>query len=151
MTRWLTEDEQRVWRLWLEVVQRQTSAIEDDLQERSALSLSDYEILVTLSETPDQEARMSELADRAIISRSRLTYRVDRLVTKGYVVREGAEADRRGVVARLTPAGMEHLEAAAPHHVARVQSLLFDHVDRNDLRQLNTILRKLIGPARGET
>lgn len=150
MTRWLTDDEQQVWRLWLEVVQRQTAAIEDDLQAHSALSLSDYEILVTLSETPGREARMSELANRAIISRSRLTYRVDRLVKKGYVVREGAGEDRRGVVARLTPAGMEHLEAAAPHHVERVQSLLFDHLDRADVEDLHTILSKLVGPARGE-
>lgn len=150
MTRWLTDDEQQIWRLWLEVVQRQTAAIEDDLHARSALSLSDYEILVTLSETAGGEARMSELASRAIISRSRLTYRVDRLVRKGYVVREGADDDRRGVVAKLTPAGMEHLEGAARHHVECVQSLLFDHLDRADLEQLHTILTKLLGPARGE-
>lgn len=150
MTRWLTEDEQQVWRLWLEVVQRQTAAIEDDLHEQSALSLSDYEILVTLSETPSREARMSELADRAIISRSRLTYRVDRLVTKGYVVREGADGDRRGVVAKLTDAGMAHLVDAAPHHVATVRSLIFDHLDPDDLDVLHAILSKLIGPARGE-
>lgn len=148
MTKWLTEDEQRVWRLWLEVVQRQMAAIEDDLQEQSALSLSDYEILVTLSETPDGEARMSELADRAIISRSRLTYRVDRLVDQGYLVREEAGDDRRGVVAKLTPAGMRHLEEAAPHHVATVQALIFDQLDRADLDDLGSILSKLVEPAR---
>jgi DNA-binding MarR family transcriptional regulator len=146
----LTEDEQRAWRLWLEVVQRQTSAIEDDLQQHSGLSLSDYEILVTLSETPAREVRMSELAERAIISRSRLTYRVDRLVDKGHVVRNDADGDGRGVVAKLTPAGMQHLEQAAPHHVAKVRSLLFDHLDPVDLEGLNELLAKMIGPARGE-
>ena len=80
MTRWLTEEEQQVWRRWLEVAQRQMVAIDDDLQRTSDLSLPDYEILVMLSEIPDREARMSDLAERAIISRSRLTYRVDRAV-----------------------------------------------------------------------
>lgn len=148
MTKWLTEDEQKVWRLWLEVAQKQMATIDDDLQHHSQLSMSDYEILVTLSESPAQEARMSELADRAIISRSRLTYRVDRLVGLGYVVREEAGGDRRGVLAKLTPEGMAHLEAAAPHHVATVQSLLFEHLDATDLADLHRILTRLVEPVR---
>ena len=151
MTRWLTEEEQQVWRRWLEVAQRQMVAIDDDLQRTSDLSLPDYEILVMLSEIPDREARMSDLAERAIISRSRLTYRVDRLVKCGYVERCEADGDRRGVVARLTPAGMAHLVEAAPHHVETVQSLLFERLDDEDVAALRRILDKLIGPAREAT
>ncbi len=150
MTKWLTEDQQRVWRLWYEVVQRQMLAVDDDLQECSELTTSDYEILVQLSESPNHEARMSDLADRAIVSRSRLTYRIDRLERLGIVTRDGADGDRRGVVARLTPAGMKHLEAAAPHHVERVQELMFEQLDNDDVEALHHILLKLVGPARGE-
>jgi DNA-binding MarR family transcriptional regulator len=149
MTKWLTDEEQQVWRLWLEVIQRQLIDLEDDLDEHSNLTMSDYEILVTLSESPSSEARMSELAERAIISRSRLTYRVDRLVERGLVTREDAGGDRRGVLARLTPAGMRHLEEAAPHHVAKVQELLFEQLTAEDLAALRCILDKLTGPLRG--
>ncbi len=83
MTKWLTEAEQHTWRLWVQVTQRAFSAFEEDLQGPADLTMSDYEVLATLSESPDHEARMSDLADRAIISRSRLTYRIDRLVKKG--------------------------------------------------------------------
>lgn len=148
MTEWLTSEQQTVWRLWLEVMQRQNVELDDDLQARSDLTLSDYEVLVTLSESPDHEARMSELADRAIISRSRLTYRVDRLVKQGLVTRGDAGTDRRGVVAKLTDDGMRHLEAAAPHHVTKVQELIFEHLDAEDLAALRSILDKLVGPAR---
>ena len=151
MTKWLSEQEQVVWRLWLEVVQRQMVAFDDDLQKRSQLSMSDYEILVTLSESPEREARMSDLASRAIISRSRVTYRVDRLEKCGYVKREEAGGDGRGVVAKLTEAGMAHLVEAAPHHVARVQSLLFEHLDTGDLDDLRRILDKLVVSAREAT
>lgn len=144
MTKWLTKEQQHVWRLWLEVTQRQTQAIDDDLQATSDLTLSDYEILVTLSESPDHEARMSELADRAIISRSRLTYRVDRMVKKGFVVRMDAGTDRRGVIAKLTEEGMRHLVVAAPQHVDKVQQLLFEHLDSDELKALSSILDKLV-------
>ena len=148
MTKWLTNDEQQAWRLWLEVIQRQMVELEDDLQDHSTLTMSDYEILVTLSESPSRESRMSELADRAIISRSRLTYRVDRLVERGFVTRCDAGTDRRGVLARLTPEGMRYLEEAAPRHVAKVQELLFDQLTPEDVASLHRILEKLSGTLR---
>lgn len=148
MTKWLTQEQQDVWRLWLEVTQRHINEFDDDLQDHSSLTMSDYEVLVTLSESPNNEARMSELARRAIISRSRLTYRVDRMVKKGYVVRADSGADRRGVVAKLTDEGMRHLEAAAPKHVDKVQALLFERLDGNDLEVLRGLLDKLVDPVR---
>lgn len=148
MTKWLTEEQQEVWRLWIEVIRRQTTELDDDLQADADLTMSDYEVLVTLSESPGHEARMSDLADRAVISRSRLTYRIDRLVKMGYVVRCGAGTDRRGVLARLTDEGMAHLVAAAPGHVAKVRELIFDNLDCDDLDALRGILSKLVGPAR---
>lgn len=148
MTQWLSEEQQQVWRLWLEVTQRQIVQIDDDLQEQSDLTMSDYEVLVTLSESPDRRARMSDLASRAVISRSRLTYRVDRLEKKGFVSRCDAGTDRRGVMAELTDTGMQHLVDAAPKHVDKVRELLFDQLDDTDLVALRAILEKLTGPAR---
>lgn len=146
MTKWLTEAEQHTWRLWVQVTQRAFSAFEEDLQSTADLTMSDYEVLVTLSESPDHEARMSDLADRAIISRSRLTYRIDRLVKKGYIIRAGAGTDRRGVVAKLTDEGMAHLVAAAPSHVATVQRVLFERLSDDDVAALTNILTKLADP-----
>jgi len=143
MTKWLTQEEQEVWRRWVGVTQRLFNEFEDDLQTQSGLTMSDYEILVTLSESPGREARMSELAERAIISRSRLTYRVDRMVKSGLVTRADADQDRRGVVAKLTDAGMQHLVDAAPKHVDKVQQLLFSQLDGEDVQALKGILDKL--------
>jgi len=148
MTKWLTKEEQAMWRLWVEVTQRLFNEFEDDLQTVSGLTMSDYEILVALSESPDREARMNELADRAIISRSRLTYRVDRMVRKGFITRADSGEDRRGVVARLTDEGMHHLEDAAPKHVDKVQQLIFGQLDGHDVKTLKGMLDKLAGPLR---
>jgi DNA-binding MarR family transcriptional regulator len=93
------------------------------------LTLADYEVLVHLSEAPDQQLRMAELADLALMSRSRLTYRVDRLVRKGLVDRRPCETDRRGAFAVITAEGQDLLRRAAPIHVLGVRKYLFSSSD----------------------
>ena len=68
------------------------------------LSMHDYEILVELSEATRSRLRMTELADRTAQSRSRLSHQVSRMESRGLVVREGCEGDKRGTFAVLTDA-----------------------------------------------
>jgi len=91
---------------------------------------------------------MSDQADRGVISRSRLTYRVNRLVDRGFVFRCEADTDGRGVLAQLTDEGMAHLVAMAPGHVHKVQELIFERLDARDLDDLQRILDKLAEPVR---
>ncbi|MEZ5342980.1 MAG: MarR family transcriptional regulator [Acidimicrobiales bacterium] len=98
------------------------------LQERSDLTLTDYVILVNLSEAPDRKIRMNELADITVVSRSRMTYRIDSLVRRGYIDRVICDDDRRGLYASLTDEGFTKLAEAAPDHVEDVRSVLFDQI-----------------------
>lgn len=143
MTRWLSDDEQQVWRTYLDVVARQMEALDHDLQERSDLALTDYEILVMLAEAPNQQVRMSELANLVIVSRSRLTYRVDRLAERGLVKRVDFVDDRRGVLAAITDAGIELLAEAAPGHVDLVRRLIFDHIEPNELEMFSAVVARM--------
>ncbi len=117
-TQWLSGAEQAAWRTSLSAVQLLNSAVDNQLQRDSGLSHADYEILVRLSEEPEHALRMSELADRALFSRSRLSHAVGRLEKSGLVRREPYPDDRRGLCAVLTERGLQTLEAAAPGHVA---------------------------------
>ena len=85
-TRWLTADQQKVWRTYLLGAARLNERLEADLQ-RAGLDLPEYEILVTLEEAPDRRRRMSELADAVHQSRSRLTHTIARMEKSGLVVR----------------------------------------------------------------
>ncbi len=144
MTRWLSEQEQTVWRNYLEVIARQMETFDHDLQEQAGLALTDYEILVMLSEAPTHRLRMSELAGKVIVSRSRLTYRVDRLVGRGLIERHEFSDDRRGVLALITDAGLEALAAAAPGHLEVVRAQVFDHLSDHELEVFSTILAKMV-------
>jgi len=133
--RWLTDEQQRVWRTYLDA----TSRIDQHLDARLrpfGLDLGEYEILVRLSESPGRSQRMSELADAVRQSRSRLTHTVTRMEAKGLITRIPCPDDRRGVIAVLTDAGYALLGEAAPTHVESVRECFIDVVDPNDFEAL---------------
>lgn len=142
--RWLDDDERGAWLAVLRFSVRFVDRLDRELQEEFDLTLGDYEILAYLSETPGGQLRMTELADTALVSRSRLTYRVDRLVDRGLVVRRSCPTDRRGVFAQLTASGRRMLERAAPVHVAGVRRYLIDHTTPRSRRSLVTLLQQAI-------
>ncbi len=138
--RWLSAEEQRVWRAFLVGVQTLLSTVEGQLQRESAIPFGYYEILVRLSEAPDRSMRMSQLAEASTSSKSRLSHAVARLEERGWVQRTDCEADRRGQFARLTDAGFAALVAAAPSHVEQVRRSLFDRITPEQASQLSAIM-----------
>jgi DNA-binding MarR family transcriptional regulator len=137
--RWLTDDEQRIWRLFMNAVRDFNAHLDRQLRRDSGMPVAYYEILVHLSEAPGRSLRMSELADLARSSRSRLSHAVAALEKAGYVSRCATDADRRGSVAQLTDNGFAVLEAAAPGHVTEVRKHLFDVLTPEQQRKLGEI------------
>jgi DNA-binding MarR family transcriptional regulator len=131
-SRWLTGAEQSVWRDFLDVTRLLMDRLNRQLVEDAGMTLAEYEVLVQVSEAPDRRLRMSELADRVVNSRSRLTHTVRRLEERGWVTREDCPLDRRGIWCVLLPEGRAVLQAAAPGHVDAVRSIIFDALDRAD-------------------
>jgi DNA-binding MarR family transcriptional regulator len=86
-----------------------------------------------------------QLVAETLVTSGTMTNRVDRLVTRGYVEREPDPTDRRGVIVRLTPTGMEVVDAALSDLLAHEHELLAElgAVERNDLAAL---LRGLLRP-----
>ena len=152
MTRWLTDDEQQAWRAWIAASLLLPDRLSRDLQDEAGIALADYEILVYLSESPDRRLRMSELADRNLSSRSRLSHQVDRLSDAGLVDRQPCSDDRRGYFAVLTPQGWDFLVASAPAHVASVREHLVDVLTPDEFAELGRLCAKVterLRPAEG--
>jgi DNA-binding MarR family transcriptional regulator len=137
--RWLSENEQRAWRAYLNANRVLTEALECQLQREADIPHGYYEILVRLSEAPDRELRMSQLAEASISSKSRISHAVSRLEERGWVRRVDCAADKRVQICRLTDAGFTALAAAAPGHVERVRSAVFDALSPAQVTQLRRI------------
>lgn len=138
-TRWLTSEEQDAWRAFLRGASLLLERLDAELLETHGLTLADYEILVRLSEAPRGGVRMSDLAEQALVSKSRLTYRVDRLVSEGLVERRPCPSDRRGSLAVLTPTGRRRLERAAPTHVDGVVAYLLEQCSARDVATVGRV------------
>lgn len=135
---WLDEGQQRAWRAYLRAGRLLDVALDRDLGD--GVQLSEYEILVQLSEAPQRRRRMSEIADLVVQSRSRLTHTASRLERQGWVAREQCSGDRRGVELLLTDEGMAELVRLAPVHVASVRRHLVDLITPEQLTELGTIM-----------
>ncbi len=147
--RWLNPGEQAVWRAFLDVSRLLFEQLNRQLSDEAGMSLAEYEILVQLSEAPERRLRMSELADRVVSSRSRITHTVGRLQDRGLVLREPCADDGRGVLCVLTDDGFARLEGAAPGHVEMVRTIMFDPLDPPDVEHLGVALTKMREKLRG--
>ena len=143
VTRWLSRREQEVWRAHLVATVMLHDRLAAELEAATGLTMADYELLVQLSESEGRRLRMSALAGRSLVSRSRLSHAVSRLEERGWVRREPCADDRRGAWAILTDEGFALLEAAAPVHVEGVRSHLFDQLTREQQAALGAASRAI--------
>jgi Transcriptional regulators len=102
------------WRGLLVAHSRLVPAVEADLRAAGQVPLSWYDVLLELNAAPDRRLRMSELGQRTVLSRTRVSRVVDELATAGLAERQPDQADGRSSFAALTPAGREALRRAWP-------------------------------------
>jgi DNA-binding MarR family transcriptional regulator len=122
---WLTEEQQRIWRAYLYVEAQLPAHLNRQLQAASGLSITEYGVLVQLSEAPGGRMRPFELGKSLNWEQSRLSHQIARMETREFVTREQCPSDKRGAFIVLTPSGRTAIEAAAPGHVDAVRDLVF--------------------------
>src|SRR5206468_12382706 len=125
------------WRSLLRAHATLMRQLDTDLEEKTGMALADFDVLAQLALAGD-ELRMTDLAARALISRSGMTRRLARLVDEGLVRRLAHDADARGVLVALTDAGLARMVEVAPVHVRGVRELF---IDRLGDRELDTLAR----------
>ena len=117
--------------------------LEADLLATHQLALPAYDVLVQLVEAPGHRLRMTELADRVLLSRSGLTRLVDRLERDGLVCRATTPQDARGVLAVLTDAGYARLREASRTHLRGIREHVVTPLTEQELRDLRRVMDRL--------
>ncbi|MEV6774000.1 MarR family winged helix-turn-helix transcriptional regulator [Nocardia sp. NPDC051030] len=142
MTRWLNDEEQTTWQAFIRMRQRLEAALAAGLTQ-DGLSMSDYEVLVALSSAGGQ-LRAKELGAEICWDKSRLSKHLSRMAARGLVDRCQAADDARGREVRLTDAGRQALETAAPNHVELVRRLLVDDMTPVEAAALRSLAAKVV-------
>ena len=147
--RWLNAAEMKAWRRYIIASRRLLEALDNDLEGHD-LSMADYEILAQLSDAPERKMRMSELAEIALLSRSRLSHRMKVMEKAGWVKREACPSDKRGYFAVMTAKGWKAIVAAAPDHVESVRTRFVDHLSKADQEVIAAIFNRIEDSLRKE-
>ena len=127
------------WRSLLQAHASLVRQLETELERETGLALADFDVLAQLALAAGR-LRMSELATRALISRSGMTRRVTRLVDEGLVSRAEADGDGRGIVVALTDAGVDRLVETLPVHVRGINDYFVSRLSAEDLAVLERAL-----------
>ncbi|HWU07649.1 MAG TPA: MarR family transcriptional regulator [Streptomyces sp.] len=141
--RWLDDDEQQTWLAMVAMLVGLPAALDAQLQRDAGISHFEYQVLAGLSMSPEHTLRMSDLAEFAEASLSRLSHTAKRLENKGWLTRSPDPADGRFTLATLTDAGWDKVTATAPGHVEEVRRLLIDPLTKAQSKQLREISRRV--------
>ena len=144
-TRWLTQEQQAVWRRYLEMRERLDTYLERRMQASGELSMPDFGVLVHLSEAEGEHLRVTELARALRWEKSRLSHQLTRMERRGLITRRSCADDGRGAHAALTPQGRAAVERVAPAHADEVRRLLFDPLTPAQLTALGAVCDAVLG------
>ncbi|MEV6100328.1 MarR family transcriptional regulator [Nocardia sp. NPDC051981] len=145
--------EQRAWRTLVALTTRLPAALDTQLQRESGITHFEYFVMTLLSEEPGHRLQLSDLAQKANASLSRLSHVVSKLERLGWAERVTITG-RRGAQAVLTDAGYQKITEAAPGYLECVRGLVFDGLDAEQTKQLLELVETLVaqldkGMARG--
>jgi DNA-binding MarR family transcriptional regulator len=142
--RWLNEREQRAWRAYLAMQSRLQVRLNRQLQSDADMSLADFDVLVALTDRPDVQGRVLELAETLQWEKSRLSHHLARMQRRGLIKRQECPDDGRGAFVVLSDEGRLAIERAAPAHVDTVRALVFDGLDPDQVDTLADIAETVL-------
>lgn len=143
-TPWLDPYQARAW-IGYRLMRRVLDAtLNRELASETGLSESDYDVLSNVSSRDGHRWRMTDLGDRMLWSKSRLSHHISRMEARGLVRREGVDGDGRGAVVVLTQKGLRAIEEAAPLHVRSVREHFVDLLSEEEIRTLGDITEKVL-------
>jgi DNA-binding MarR family transcriptional regulator len=147
----LPDDKARAWVGFLAAHAELTRALDMGLSARFGLSLSALEVLARVVWEPEGRLRMSDLAEGALLSQSRVSRIVDSLEARGLLQRTSCPSDSRGVFARITEAGRELIAQALEWHWSEVEERFFSNLSGAQVGELGAIWDSVRGhPLGGE-
>lgn len=134
----------RAWAALLRVHAAVVPTLDQELKRAAGLPLAWYDVLLELAHAPNHRLLMTELGDRTVLSRTRVSRVVDELADAGYVERAAHETDRRATYAVLTAAGRRRQRSAAPVYLAAISAHFAQHLRADELRAVSAALERVL-------
>ncbi len=131
------------WGSLLQVHAGLVPTLDKTVRQTSGMPLSWYDVLLELAAEPDGRLRMSDLAERVVLSRTRVSRIVDELMARGWIDKHGHPEDRRSAYAEITQPGLAEFKAAAPTYLHAIEREFAGPLTNAELAQLAMLLGKV--------
>ncbi|MCB1255746.1 MAG: MarR family transcriptional regulator [Microthrixaceae bacterium] len=141
----------QAWMALVRLLVRLPSALDAQLRRDASITHFEYQVLAQLSMAEGHTMRMSDLAQLADGSLSRLSHTATRLEKRGWISRATDPEDGRYTIATLTKSGMTKMVATAPGHVAAVREHVFEPLTTRQVQQLAAIANRIVGSIDSDT
>jgi DNA-binding MarR family transcriptional regulator len=138
-----TSDAERAWAAIMRIHARLVPLLDREMQRSSGLSLAWYDVLLELASAGGR-LRMSELGERVVLSRTRVSRIVDELEQAGLVTREPNPDDARSSYAALTPEGKRRFRESGRVYRQGIDHRLAERADEASLRALADTLEGIL-------
>jgi DNA-binding MarR family transcriptional regulator len=134
----------QAWGSLLQVHAALVPELDRRLRASTGLPLAWYDVLLELSAARDGRLTMTQLGERAVLSRSRVSRVVDELLRADLVRRESNAEDARSAYAVITPAGLERFREAAPVYVGGIEQEFAGDLTVAELTSLTSALQRVL-------
>ncbi|GAA4475137.1 hypothetical protein GCM10023094_12100 [Rhodococcus olei] len=121
--------------------------LDADLQRTTGLPLAWYDVLLELAGAGDTPLRMSDLGERVVLSRTRVSRLVAEMETHGLVQRGANPDDRRSAFVTITDAGLRRYREAAPVYLGGIAERFAERLTDEQLRTVTAALHTVLAPA----
>lgn len=133
-----------VWRLFVTANVKLRDRISEKFARAGLPSMDWYDVLLALKEAPENHLRLSDLAEKVLLSRSNLTHLVDRLEKAGLLYRKRCPKDRRGTYAVLTEAGLAMQEKMWAVYSEGIAEYFGCQLDDEELKVMQRVLERML-------
>jgi DNA-binding MarR family transcriptional regulator len=137
-------DPREAWYRLLQVSSRVLRELDHALDTHDRITITEFDVLITLDNAPAHQLRMTDLARATMLSSGGMTRLVGRLEHRGLVRRDPDPDDARAFRATLTPDGEHKLTQARITHDAVLTRMIAPHLTAGDLRALERTLGKVV-------
>lgn len=131
------------WGSLLQVHASVVPALDQVVRQTNGMPLSWYDVLLELAAAPHGRLRMGDLAERVVLSRTRVSRLVDDMVARGWIAKQGDPEDRRSAYAEITRPGLAEFKAAAPNYLRAIEREFAAPLTNEELEQLKVLLDKV--------
>lgn len=132
------------WSAFLRTHATVVRLLEREMEARTGLPLSWYDVLLELNSADERRLRMQQLAERVVLSRTRVSRLVDEMVNAGMVDKLPDPADGRATLAAITSNGRKALRRSAPVYLAGIEEHFSSHLRPEQLKTIRDGLERVL-------